>query len=375
MATAHKYAEPELPVDATLRKIVLVFRLLGWGWMMLLVALTPSADPEASLPVVIGAAVLATAWTGLTLWAAADTRRLRATSFVAGDIATALLVGSASTIAGAENLFHGGYPISALAVVAYGFGLRGAVAASFLLAGEQFILHEIDGKGLLPAVGSVTFIVFAILMGWAFDQIREQQRIVLATQKRLGESRDAQARHEERLELANRLHDTVLQTLIVLRRHADDPQEVHYLARRQERQLRRTISEYRSPYANSARAALQGVCDDIEDVYRIEIDVLIRGDANTDECCEAILAATQEALVNAAKHSGVQKIDLYAELRSDRTKIFVRDRGTGFDPQKSATGRGIDHGLLSRVQAVGGTVTISTSPDGGTEVAMSWEAA
>jgi signal transduction histidine kinase len=374
MTSADKYAEHELPVDLTLRRIVLVFRLLGWGWLVLLVALTPSSDSGASVRVVIATAVLATAWTGLTVWAAGDSKRLGAGWFVVADLTVALLIGAASTIAGADELFHGGYPMSALAVVAYGYGLRGALQASFLLAGEQFLLHIVDGRGRVPAAGSVTFIVFSILIGWAFDQLRSQQRLLLAANERLDKSHAAEARHEERLELANRLHDTVLQTLIALRRDADDPQQVHYLTRRQERQLRRTISEYRSPYANSARAALQGVCDEVEDVYRVEIDAVVRGDANLDQCCEAVLAATQEALVNAAKHSGAHKIDLYAELRPDRTQIFVRDRGTGFDPAHSATGSGIDHGLINRVQAVGGAVTISTSPDGGTEVAISWEA-
>ncbi len=119
---------------------------------------------------------------------------------------------------------------------------------------------------------------------------------------------------------------------------------------------------------------MEGVCDEIEDVYRVEIETVIRGDANLDHCCESVMAATQETLVNAAKHSGVDKIDLYAELDTDRIQIFVKDRGVGFDPDTSATGRGIDHGLIQRVQAVGGAVTISAPPEGGTEVAISWEA-
>lgn len=334
---------------------------------MILATMTAIGDESASAPVVIATAALATGWTGLTVWAAFSSNQLGTRWFVLADFAVALAIAAASTISGAEDLFHGGYPMSTLAVAAYGMGLRGSLTASILLGIEQAILHLVDDRGLIPAVGSIVFIVFALILGWAFDTLR-------STSDKLNEAHVAQARHRERLDLANRLHDTVLQTLGALRRDADDPQQVRYLARRQERQLRRTISEYRSPYSHSARAVLLGICDEIEDVYRIEIDTVIRGDANLDDCCESVMAAAQEALVNAAKHSGADKIDLYAELDTDRTQIYVKDRGVGFDPGISATGRGIDHGLRRRVQEVGGAVTISTSPDGGTEVAINWEA-
>lgn len=381
MTTSRTYADHELAVDGTLRRITILFRLLGWIWLLILAGLTPFTDEGASVPVVIAAAALATGWTGITVWVARFSNQLGAGWFVLADFAVALAVGTASTIAGAENLFHGGYPMSTLAVAAYGYGLSGSLAASIILAIEQAALHQIDGKGLVPAVGSIVFIVFAVILGWAFDKLREQQRRLLEARDRLEEAnavearhKAVEARHKERLHLANRLHDTVLQTLGALRRDAEDPQQVRYLARRQERELRRTISEIRSPYAHSARAALVGICDEVEDVYRIEIDSVVRGDADLENCCEAVLAAAQEALVNAAKHSGSDKIDLYAELMPNRTQIFVRDRGTGFDPETSATGRGIDHGLRRRVQDVGGSVTISTPAEGGTEVAISWEA-
>jgi signal transduction histidine kinase len=374
MTTPQTFADHELPVDSTLRGIVLLFRILGWIWLMVLAVLTALVDDNASVPVVTGAATLATAWTGLTLWAAGSSNQIGARWFVVADLVVALVIGAASTIAGAEDLFHGGYPVSTLAISAYRYGLRGALFSSIVLTAEQAVVHLVDGRSFVGLVGSIVFIVFAVILGAGFDALRAQERRLLVTRDELDEANAAEARHSERLELANRLHDTVLQTLGALRRDADDPRQVRYLARRQERQLKRTISEYRSPYAHSARAALQGICDEVEDVYRIEIDAVVRGDADVNTCCEAVLAATQEALVNAAKHSGADKIDLYAELRSDRTQIFVKDRGRGFDPETSATDSGLNHSLIDRVQAVGGAVTLSTSPNGGTEVAINWEA-
>ena len=49
--------------------------------------------------------------------------------------------------------------------------------------------------------------------------------------------RQARARAEERADMAARVHDSVLQTLALIQRSADDPQAVVQLARAQEREL------------------------------------------------------------------------------------------------------------------------------------------
>jgi len=374
MAGTPRQDHRDLPVDGTLRRVVVLYRLLGWAWMVILVALTPANDPDANLAVVMGSAGLATGWTVLTVWAGGKANRLGNTWFVVSDIAVGLLIAAASTLAGAEQLFHGGYPMSTLAVAAYAFNLRAAVGVSLLLGTEQVIVHIVDDRGTLPAVGSVTFIVFAVLFGFAFDHLRLQERLRVTVQNELDEANADRVRHEERIELANRLHDSVLQTLTALRRDAEDPSQVRYLARRQERQLRHTISEYRSPYAHSLRAAVQGLCSEVEDLYRVEIDAVVRGDAELAAPHEALVASAREALINAAKHSGVSTIDLYAELATDRVQLFVRDRGQGFDPGTSSTGRGLDHGLRRRTEAVGGSVVVTTEPGAGTEVELLWNA-
>ena len=138
--------------------------------------------------------------------------------------------------------------------------------------------------------------------------------------------------------------------------------------------LRRTISEYRSEHEHSARAEIQGMCDEIEDVHRIEIDTVVRGDAEVDAAFEAVLAAAREALTNAAKHSGVDVIDLYAELEPGRIEVFVRDRGAGFDAASSRSGRGLDHSVVRRVTDIDGEATITSEVGVGTSVELRWPA-
>jgi signal transduction histidine kinase len=364
----------DLPVDDTLRRVVVLYRVLGWAWMAILVALTPGNDPEANMTIAGGALALATVWTATTIWAARTPGQLDRTWFVLVDVVVALLVASASTAAGAGELFHGGYPMSTLAVTAYAFNLRMTLVTAGVLAVHQAVVHDLDGRGLLPAVGSVVFIVFAIMLGWAFDNLRSQERTRLAMQDELDRANAAQIRQEERMGLADRLHDSVLQTLAVLQQDSGDPSQVRYLARRQERQLRRTISEYRSPFASSSRAELQVICDDVEELHRITVQSVIRGDAECDETLSALLAATREALSNAAKHAGVNEIDLYAELDPSHVRLFVKDRGHGFDAATTATGRGMDHSLHKRVEDAGGTATVTSAPGEGTEVEITWEA-
>lgn len=337
--------------------------------MVLLVALMPGSDPGARLAIALGATLLATVWTAITVVSAQNPARLSSLGFVVADGVVALLIGAASTAAGAQDLFHGGMPMSWVVVAGYAGGLRWALPAGVVLGIEQMLLHVVDGRGPLPTAGSVTFVVLALIAGWAFDAWRTN----LDTERRLAASLQLEARQTERLRLANQLHDTVLQTLSAIRGVADEPREVRYLARRQERELRSTIETFRSSYDPSLRVALLETRDAIEDTFPAEIDVVIRNDSPLTAEGEAILTAVGEALRNATLHSGAPDIDLYATL-GDHLEIFIRDRGVGFDVETGLKEeRGLRHSVVDPVESVGGTVTIDSAPGRGTEVRITLE--
>lgn len=167
--------------------------------------------------------------------------------------------------------------------------------------------------------------------------------------------------------IARQLHDSVLQTLKLIRASSDNPGEIRYLTRVQERDLRRTINEYQSPFEDSFRARLLDARADVEDRFRVEIEQVVKDDAEMDERLQAVVGAAAEAMTNAARHSGVKSIDLFAEIRAGHLEVNVRDRGSGFDPA-SVAGTGINGSIRERVEAVGGTADIRTAPGRGTEV-------
>lgn len=356
------------PINATLRRISLLFRLLGVTWMLILVVVTLANDGEAARPVVVGAGVLALLWTGVTAWAAQSDERMRAPGFGVGEVLVVLVIGAAPTIAGADELFHGGYLTSSIAVIAYGWGMTGALAEAGVIGAEQLVVHLVDDRGPVAAVGTINFIVVAVLIGWAYGAVRDRETRRLQAQDALADEQRRRVRFEERSDLADRLHDSVLQTLEAVRREADDCDQVRYLARRQERQLRHTIEAYRSPFDNSARAALLDLAAHVEDVHRIEVDAIVRGDCEVSDAVDALMSAVREAMTNAAKHAGVNCLDLYSELDDSRAQFWIRDRGHGMDTEGRAR---VASSLARRVAAVGGDVEVRCPEEGGVEVIVS----
>ena len=191
--------------------------------------------------------------------------------------------------------------------------------------------------------------------------------------RNLAAERAERIRSQERAELAAHLHDSVLQTLTLVQKRAGDPREVAALARRQERELRDWLAADAPPTSERSFAgALRSLAEQVEDDHRVAVEIVAVGDCEPDPAAEAVVRATGEALLNAAKHAGdAGPIRVYAEVAGDRIEVFVRDRGRGFDPATvPADRRGVRESIVGRMARAGGTADIR-STDTGTEVALS----
>ena len=188
----------------------------------------------------------------------------------------------------------------------------------------------------------------------------------------LAQERSARARTEERDAIASHLHDSVLQTLALIQRQAEQPQEVVRLARRQERELRTWLFAPGEPAGGaSLAAAMTTLAAAVEDDHQVVVRPVLVGDGRVDEAAQALLGATREALVNAAKHSGESTVDLYCEVSGAQASVFVRDRGVGFDPAAVGPDRhGLDSSVRERLRRHDGSTEIRSSPGAGTEVRL-----
>ena len=182
--------------------------------------------------------------------------------------------------------------------------------------------------------------------------------------------REAKAVADQRAVIASRLHDSVLQTLALIQKQAGDSEEVARLARAQERELRAWLFDDSVPNHTTTFAALQKAAGEVEDVYGIVIQpVTVGEDVAYDERTEAVVLAAREAMVNAAKHAGVDTVDVYAEHLAGRLEVFVRDRGTGFNLDDIPQDRhGLRDSIVGRVERVGGEVRVVSSIGNGSEV-------
>jgi signal transduction histidine kinase len=187
----------------------------------------------------------------------------------------------------------------------------------------------------------------------------------------LSAERSERIRQEERAEVAAHLHDSVLQTLALIQR-SDDPHRMGMLARHQESELRDWL--YGTAPLDGVdliSTALKQAAARVEEDFQIPVDVVTVGDNPLDERTKALVAAATEAMVNAAKHSGADRMSLYFEVEEGSVELIVTDQGTGFDPASVPSDRkGIADSIRSRVERVGGKAEIESERGEGTEVIL-----
>ena len=241
--------------------------------------------------------------------------------------------------------------------------LGGGVLLLAGLAGFLASNHELQAarEGLV-AIGVVVAGLALTLAPWWWGLVQD-----------LTAERRERIRSQERAELAAHLHDSVLQTLALIQRRADSPTDVQRLARSQERELRAWLYARRDEMGieGTLASAIEAVAADVEERHGLPVEVVTVGDCPLDDRLESMVRAAREAMVNAAKFSGVDHVDVFVEVEGDDVEVFVRDTGAGFDPDAVPEDRrGIADSVIGRMARHGGAATVRSAVGEGTEVEL-----
>jgi signal transduction histidine kinase len=243
-------------------------------------------------------------------------------------------------------------------------------ALGLVLAAGLLVLWA---TGSLEAAGKVTLAALVVTIALLLIS----GPFWLALIRRLGGERVARARADERANVAAHLHDSVLQTLALIQKRADDPEQVARLARRQERDLRDWLADTEPSRPDERLSdALRAAAAEIEDSHGAPIEAVVVGDAALDDRFRALVGASREALTNAAKFAANGgPVRLYAEIDDAGARVFIDDRGPGFDPKSvPADRRGVRESIIGRMQRHGGSAEIRSEPGDGTEVELTMRA-
>jgi len=239
----------------------------------------------------------------------------------------------------------------------------GAVFAA--LARVQYVYSPPAGKYWLHSGDVFILAFYCILLFAAANEIRGYWRGLAQA-----------AVLDERRRIARELHDGVAQELAFIARRARRPfapDSLPIIAASAERALndsRRAIAALTSPFDERLDVALAQAVEEVAQRTGASVDLAL--DENVEVSAptrEALVRIACEAVGNAARHAGVERVRL--ELTNgDGILLRVVDDGVGFDPgAPPASAGGFGLGVMrERAAALGADLRIASRPGGGTTV-------
>ncbi len=220
-----------------------------------------------------------------------------------------------------------------------------------------------------------------------FNQMAEQLMDNISRRQQLAEQN---ARLEERSRISRELHDAISQDLFSLRMLADGLQEatqagtssadlrphismLEQTTTSMTREMRALLLELRPTQLENL--GLVGALRKLAHAYSTRLGIPVTIDVkpvSLDVKTEhALLRIAQEALANAARHSGATLISLCLVSEEHRVKLTIMDNGVGFAANDGVEQPGLGlHIMRERVEELHGTLDLRTAPGQGTSISV-----
>jgi PAS domain S-box-containing protein len=212
---------------------------------------------------------------------------------------------------------------------------------------------------------------------------------------RLRTQAERAAAFAERSRLARELHDSVTQSLYSIALYAEAvtrmlasgsgseaAEHLHELretALEALREMRLLIFQLSPPLMDEGGlvGAIQVRLDAVEARGGMDVNLQVEGEEHlSPPVRRELYQIAQEALNNALKHARAQAVRVILDFRDPDIRLEVSDDGCGFDLTEAKKGGGLGlRGMKERIQAIGGTLHIESSPGKGTMVSVRVSAA
>jgi signal transduction histidine kinase len=235
-------------------------------------------------------------------------------------------------------------------------------------------LYLTDKEGGFSEEDEILVEFLAVTAGSAISTLRLQDRLRRA------------ALLEDRERIARDLHDSIIQDLFAvglaiqscIAKLDADPATVRALLDHAIEQLDETIGALRRyifdlrppvwarPTLSQQLAETVGSLTGAYDVP-VDLDVSCPPDLVPDDIAEELLATVKEALSNSLRHAAATRIEVRVGCGQSQVVMSVADDGGGFDPTAAHAGMGLEN-MTDRVEAIGGSFSIDSSPESGTVV-------
>ncbi len=250
--------------------------------------------------------------------------------------------------------------------------------------------YDIAKKNLLIyTIGGL--LAITLLSGFFFFQTRKKnQRLKLQAieieQKKKLTNAVMKAEEDERKRIAEDLHDSVAQKMVVAKLNlealgnglefADQKKiiynNIHTLLKESTTEVR-SLSHSMMPHAFEHYGLTNSVKDFLDKIHKnnLKINFNAEGDFSAIKESKALVIyrIMQECIQNALKHSAATKLDISMICDNNEADIIIEDNGSGFNINEINYGTGLKN-IQLRVEFLNGSAEINSTPGKGTVVAI-----